>query len=131
MEYNSNHDIEIPRAPAFTCKRPSEVKQIVSRLMMKPKERFNFVHTPSKNVYNDWKSAHEDKVQRLRNTVHMFGGANRHYGKSKEDGEHAEENSPQSKSNGRKKRKRSKLETLSDFSHVAKFPEISEAGNVD
>lgn len=126
MEYDSKHDIQLPRAPAFQCKKSTEVKQIVNRLMMAPKERFNFVHTPNKSIYNDWKTAHEEKIQRLRETVHMFGGPNRHQRKNKIA---EEEDKHRVTEKGHRKKKKPKMDNTPDIGKVNTLPEIAETEN--
>lgn len=122
MEYDSKHDMELPRAPAFQCRRSGEVENIVSRLLMAPKDRFDFVHTSKKTMYNDWKTAHEEKIRRLRETVHMFGG-NQSHRKSKNVPEMTEEN-PERKAKSRKKKKRNKKDNIE---HLDTLPEIGES----
>ncbi|WAR30671.1 hypothetical protein MAR_033213 [Mya arenaria] len=74
MEYVAKHDIELPRAPAFRGVDPAEVDHIVKRLTMKPSKRFpHFQFNKRDPGYNDWRSAHDEKIRRLRETVHMFG----------------------------------------------------------
>jgi len=40
MEYVPQHDISLPRAPAFRDFNPRAIDGIVERLTMKPKDRF-------------------------------------------------------------------------------------------
>ncbi|KAL4218923.1 hypothetical protein ACF0H5_021510 [Mactra antiquata] len=73
MEYVPKHEIELPRAPAFRNIPKGEVDGIVKRLTMAPSDRFNFKYK-DQNAYNDWRSAREDKIQHLKETLKKFGG---------------------------------------------------------
>lgn len=73
MEYDAKHDIELPKAAAFRNIQSTEVSNIVKRLTMPAKDRFHFQHTDHV-AYNDWRTARAEKIQRLRETLHKFGG---------------------------------------------------------
>lgn len=123
MEYDPRHDIEIPRAPAFHSKKSREVQKIVDRLMMRPKDRFNFIYPENKSAYNDWKTAREEKLRRLKETVHMFGGS---LLSSRKHEQPEEQINSKGKETGRKKKKRQKKENRpTDF--VNTLPDISES----
>ncbi|XP_045209882.1 uncharacterized protein LOC123561510 [Mercenaria mercenaria] len=77
MEYDSKNDIELPKAAAFRNIPKPEVDEIVKRLTMPPKERFHFQYTDHLG-YNDWRTAREEKIHHLRETISMFGGSRDH-----------------------------------------------------
>lgn len=77
MEYDPKHDIELPKAKAFRNIPRPEVDEIVNRLTMPPKERFKFQYTDHLD-YNDWRTAREEKIQQLRETISKFGGHKDH-----------------------------------------------------
>lgn len=77
MEYLPDHDIELPRAPAFRGVKKGEISEIVKRLTMSSRDRFHFQHPTCHVDYNDWRTAHEEKIQRMRDTLNKFGGRQR------------------------------------------------------
>lgn len=83
MEYDAQHEIEIPKAPSFRNVPRKDVDEIVKRLTMPPKERFHFKYTDHLR-YNDWQSAHFEKIQQLRETISKFGGSKEHVVKTED-----------------------------------------------
>jgi hypothetical protein len=77
MEYDSKNDIELPKAKAFRNIPKPEVDEIVKRLTMPPKERFKFQYTDHLG-YNDWRTARDEKIYHLRETLSKFGGNKSH-----------------------------------------------------
>ncbi|XP_052261301.1 uncharacterized protein LOC127865487 [Dreissena polymorpha] len=109
MEFVAKHGVDLPKAPAFRVVASEEVDHIVDRLTMKPSKRFpHFQYNKRDGGYNDWRTAHEEKIRRLRETLHMFGG-----GKETQP-EEIEEEPKVTKTKKEKKRKKTYKEHVDD-----------------
>ena len=74
--------------------------------------------------YNDWRTAHQVKIQRLRETMQMFGDGNRHaHEHAQEEQDVVDEIHPEQ--HGKKKKTRKKHKSIEeDADHLEKLPDL-------